>query len=307
MNKFAKMSSIALALLVCLGAAERCRGDVVYLALGDSLTFGFDPSNPASLTPSFADQGFVRPVADYMTNFNGGVRPTVRNLGVAGELSTSFFSAIAPPGWPNRVPQLNLNYPNTTTPQHDLMVSSIGAIHAAGGRVGFVSLLFGSNDILYLVNTPAFQSATPAAQQAMLASTINTVLTNYQTVLPEVRTLAPEATLLMPGYYNPFPSFAPEHALYDSILQVFNPAVRSLAQGFGGRYVDLYPVIAGRELLLTNIATGDVHPNQAGYTALSGAFVGVVPEPTSILMVATGLIGVVGAWQVRRRATRVSS
>ena len=36
------------ALLVC----GQLHADVVYLALGDSLTFGYDPSTPASLVPS---------------------------------------------------------------------------------------------------------------------------------------------------------------------------------------------------------------------------------------------------------------
>ena len=48
------------------------------------------------------------------------------------------------------------------------MISSINAIHAAGDSVGYVSLLIGSNDIFFLLGTPAFQAASPADQQAML-------------------------------------------------------------------------------------------------------------------------------------------
>lgn len=68
------------------------------------------------------------------------------------------------------------------------------------------------------------------------------------------------------------------------ILNGFNPGVAQLATAFGAEYVDLYSAIDGRQLELTNIAAGDVHPNQAGYQALSGAFISAIPEPTSLLL-----------------------
>ncbi len=55
------------------------------------------------------------------------------------------------------------------------------------------------------------------------------------------------------------------------------PEVRSLA--IPG---ELYAVIDGRQLELTNIGKGDVQPNQASYQVLSGAFISAVPEPTSL-------------------------
>lgn len=286
---------VAIALVGCLNLAEWCQADMTYLALGDSVSFGWDPSTAASMTPSYADQGFVRPFADFLASSNGGVRPGVQNLAVSGELSTSFFTGSPPPGWSLRAPELNLNYPNTTTSQNDLMISTIQSIHAAGGSIGFASFLIGSNDIFYLLGTPAFQGASAADQQAMLGATIGNVLSNYQMVLGELKTLAPEATILLPGYYNPFPSAASEHALYDSILGVFNPAVRAYAQGIGGRYVDLQSSFAGRELELTNIGAGDVHPNQAGYAVIARDLESqAVPEPTGVILLGIGLLGLLG-------------
>src|SRR5262249_19116211 len=148
--------AVALTLTSTLGAAGRCRADVVYLALGDSVTFGIDPSTPASLVPSLGDQGFVRPFADGLAARYGGGRPDVLNLAISGEQSTSFFTAVTTPPDFVRAWQLNLNYSDGTTPQNDLMMSSIAAIHAAGNSVGVVSLLIGSNDIFGLIGTPAF-------------------------------------------------------------------------------------------------------------------------------------------------------
>jgi lysophospholipase L1-like esterase len=295
------MRSLCVAVILAsgLGMSRECRAGTVYLALGDSVTFGIDPSTPASLTPSFADQGFVRPFADSLASRNGGIRPGVLNLGISGELSTSFFTGIIPPGW-TTVPELNLNYSSSlSTPQNALMISSIKAIHAAGNSVGYASFLIGSNDIFYLVGTPAFQNASAADQQAMIAATFGTIQSNYLTVLGELKMLAPEATILLPGYYNPFPSFAPEHAFYDSLLAVFNPLVKADAAAFGAKFVDLAPLFAGRELELTNIGSGDVHPDQAGYAVIAGALAQAVPEPSSLSMLAVGLVGLLARSRFR--------
>src|SRR5262245_726290 len=48
-----------------------------YLALGDSLAFG---QTTPPLQPSFGDQGYVKPYADWLATQNGGIRPNVINL-----------------------------------------------------------------------------------------------------------------------------------------------------------------------------------------------------------------------------------
>src|SRR3982750_3537554 len=98
MRVTSRSSFAAIVFAVAFLACGQLRAGVVYLALGDSLTFGLDPSTPASLVPSFADQGFVRPFADFLASKNGGVRPGVLNLGVSNEFSTSFLTGQAPPG-----------------------------------------------------------------------------------------------------------------------------------------------------------------------------------------------------------------
>jgi lysophospholipase L1-like esterase len=292
---------LALALAACLGLPGRSRAGVTYLALGDSVTFGIDPSTPSSLVPSFGDQGFVRPFADGLAVNNGGVRPSVLNLGISGELSTSFFTGVSPPGW-STAQALNLNYPAAPTAQNDKMIASINAIHGAGDSVGFATFLIGANDLFYLFGTSDFQNATPDEQAAMIAATIGTVQSNYLMLLTELATLAPEATILLPGYWNPFPADAPEHDFYEALLGIFNPIIQADAAAFGAKFVDLHPLFEGRELELTNLGIGDTHPNQAGYAVIAGALIQAVPEPGSLVMLSAGVPGLVGYWYRRRRA-----
>jgi lysophospholipase L1-like esterase len=265
----------------------------VYLAIGDSIEFGLDPSTPSSMVPSYADQGFVRPFADFLGRFNGGVRPTVANLAIAGELSTSFFDANPPADWPNRWWQGNLHYSDGTTPQNALMLSTIGAAHAAGNSIGYVTFEFGANDVLHLTGTAAFQNASDAAKAAMIAQTLGVIQSNYLKLLPELTRYAPEARVLLPLYYNPFPS-SPEHDFFGAIIHALDQYVTADAAAFGAIAVDLEPPFLGHELQLTNIASGDVHPNQAGYAAIAAVLASSVPEPSSLVLglIALALVAV---------------
>ena len=302
-----KWLPLGFALVLGLGFAEKSEAGMVYLGLGDSITFGQDPSTPVSLTPSFADQGFVRPFANSLAGLNGGIRPTVLNLGVSGEQSTSFFSAVTTPASFGRAWQLNQNYPNSTTSQNALMLSSIDAIHAAGNSIGAVTFQIGSNDINALTRSSAFQTASPADQQRMIVAAIRSAETNFLTVLSELKAKAPEATLILPDNWNSFPLGTSAHAASDGFVRFANQLIQADAQAYGAKFVDLYPLFLGRELQLTNLATGDTHPNQAGYAVIANALSqSVVPEPSSLVLAAVGLgsLGVVRVVRARQRDRR---
>lgn len=285
-------------------------GPTYYVALGDSVTFGTDVSNPSSLVPSYGDQGFVKPLANYYGSLFGG-RPAVANLAIHGELSTSFFSGIAPPGWTGREPGRNLNYPSTSTPQNTLFNSTLDAIQAGGGRVDLVTALFGSNDLIYLTQTPAFQAADAAGKQAMVTSLFGTIQGNYLTLLTELSTRLPGTTVLLPGYYNPFAPLVaidPSYAMYDPIIKNFNQMIAADAAAFGMTYVDIYTPFLGKEALLTNILAGDYHPNAAGYAVIARQLEAAVPapEPASVFGLGLGAGSFAAVRLVRRRRARAA-
>ena len=297
MRRFAIALGLGLALFTA--GAPAARADVYFVAAGDSLVFGYDPSYGPSGIPSYGDQGWVKLVADGLAGRNGGVRPTVVNTAIPGELSSSYITADVPPGWTARAWQLNQNYADGATAQFNVLANHIAAIHDAGDTVGYVSLLFGSNDIFYLLGTPAYQGATADQQQALIMNALGVAQNNYLTSLLAIKSLAPEATVLLPGYYNPYPAISPFHDLYQPIVTGYNMFIAGAAGAVGGTYVDLATPFAGRELELTNIGNADTHPNQAGYQVIANAFgrtlsPAAVPEPASVALFALGAIGLVG-------------
>lgn len=274
--------------LVGLGRAD---AGILYLALGDSNAFGIDESTPASTMPGYGDQGYVSRFADFLGGVNGGVRPTVANLAVSGELSTSFLNpASVPTNYTDRLWQLNLNYPNGTTSQNSLMLNQLAAAKAAGNSV-VVTFNIGTNDFHALIATAAFQTATPLQQQVMFTALLNQVAQNAGIVLNEIRSITPNARIFLPSYFDDVYPTDPTYAGNELATVTANQALRQLAPSFGATYVDFYSVIHSNVTLYAN-ATGNGHLNQAGYAAVALALdATAVPEPASLLLLSLGLAG----------------
>jgi lysophospholipase L1-like esterase len=278
----------------------------IYVALGDSNVFGNDESVPSSTMPNYGDQGYVRPFADFLGTLNGGIRPQVVNLGISGELSSSFFTGTTPSDWPYREQSWNLNYPKAVTSQESLMLSTLDAAHSAGSTV-WVSLNFGTNDFNHLLASNAWQTASPSEQQTLFTQLLNQIFANYGTVLTEVEMHAPGAHILLPNFFDNLLPSDPGYALNELAIGTANQILQQqIAPAFGATYVDFYSVINGNVPELTNYNDGQGgHMNEAGYAAVAHALdLAVVPEPTSFILLATGAAALL-AGRSRRRVGRI--
>ena len=274
-----------------------------YISLGDSLAFGYTTFE--QFGPTFADQGFVRGYADGVAAGQGGLRPQVINLGVVSETTASFFSGGLP-----TVPA-NLNYSLAYSPPYPSQ-STLFDIQAGLHPAQVVSIELGSNDLFALAADPAFQAS--PQQDVLLAQALNATAGRYQAILQDVQARLPLAEVLVVGTYNPFAIVptSPFSPLAGVAVPLLNSTLKSLADATGARYVDVFSAFAGHEADYTSIQTLDtatgqpnVHPTPLGYSVIANLMLaqsaGVVPEPSSIVLVGLGLAGL-AATRLKRRA-----
>ncbi len=270
------------------------RADHVYLALGDSLAFGFQ-DNP---TPSNGDRGYVGAFADELAGRRGGVRPRVLNFGAFTETSTTYFTG------GNPTAALNTNYGGTAVAQRDLVLAAIANEMAAGNVIDEITLQIGANDLFAVATAPDFFTLTPIEQQTRVVQALGVYQANLGNIVGELRALLPDAELILLGYYDPYPAvpFHPFAPLAGPAIGGLNAIINGVAGFFGVPFVDLAPAFVGREAELTFIASSgtdfNVHPNAAGYEVIASR-VRSVPEPASAALLAGGLM--IGLIAVRRR------
>jgi lysophospholipase L1-like esterase len=256
----------------------------VYLSLGDSLAFGYQPG---MLTPSYGIQGYV---STFAGGYPGGFSQVI-NLGVPAETTTTFNTGGA------IGTLLNLNYLGGGT-QASLMQSTIAAQEAAGNTIGVVSLMLGADDLLN-VNT----SGLTIAQVESAYDVTNALASlNIQSIVQNLAALAPGAKILINQYYNPYDILAandPMRIESDYGINELNTNLAAIAWQYHATVVNFGAVINGNIGLYTHMgdASPDIHLSNLGYQTAGQLMLQAVPEPNPAL----ALLPALGLLLVRRK------
>jgi lysophospholipase L1-like esterase len=246
-----------------------------YLALGDSVTFGYMESTVVP-APNYGDAAAF---PGYPEQLGARLRLSVANAACPGETSSSLISTSAPSnGCENNPAHSSDNYRNN--PLHVKYSGSQLAFALSYLRshhnVRLVTLMIGANDFFVCQETTSDGCASTAERTATAA----TVTRNIHTILSAIRTKAHyKGQLVIVNYYSLNYSVAAVNAQ----SQLLNKVQDTAAKPFGVKIADGYgelraasahsgdnPCTAG---LLTQLSNGGcgIHPSYAGQTLLSQA------------------------------------
>jgi lysophospholipase L1-like esterase len=270
-------------MLIGLALAHATSGQTYYVALGDSLAIGYQPSptggpgGPTSV--GYADDLFLQ-----LKTRNPSLM--LEKLGCFGETTSSMIQggAIDCPQYPTNSSQLD---------------AAVGFLQAHPNQVALITLDIGANDVDGCVSATTIDSSCVQAGFASVSS-------NLPWILLQLRKAAgPHTPIVAMNYYDPFLAAwklggSGGHALAIQSLQAtteFNVILGSVYLAFGVPVADVaqafriynFLPVPGENVpvnvFLTFVWTGmiltppDVHPNTAGYAVIAGAFANKISLP----------------------------
>ncbi|HTI14851.1 MAG TPA: SGNH/GDSL hydrolase family protein [Dictyobacter sp.] len=229
-----------------------------YLALGDSLAFGYQP-----------DANFVHGyVNDFSANLKAHGGKDTGNLACPGETSVTMINGGCPYPLLRKYPYIGSQ-----------LNAALKYLSAHRGKVSPVTLDIGANDII-----PAIDLKTCSIDTTAFNASLDTLDTNLrQTILPQLRSaltingqLASDFFLM--NYYNPYANQCPATESYVQTLNSHLAADLGSAQF--GSMVDVFSAFDSGHSPNPHLCTftwmcsafHDIHAKNGGYSVIASAF-----------------------------------
>lgn len=266
-----RLISLSLLGILLASAVAQATAQVYYLALGDSLAIGIQPSLKGDIPTS---QGYVDDLYKAFRQHIPGL--TVVKLGCSGETTTSMIDG-------------------TICSYSDGSQLKAAVAFLETHKVAFVTIDIGANDIDHCVNPSTGVIDEECAIEAGI-----TVGTKLPEILAALRAAAPETLIVGMNYYDPVlaawtlgstgQSLAKKsvvdtlafNAVLETAYQAFSVPVADVARAFHITDFTNFPFInlpVNVFVTLTSTWMGapapfgpDVHPNALGYATIAVAF-----------------------------------
>ena len=240
-----------------------------YLALGDSIAYGYQASkHRAGLPPSAFNTGYVDVFAEHLRQIQPAI--TVVNYGCPGETTKSFIKG--PCLWSTFGEQLHDSFSGSQ------LDAAVAFLSAHPGAVSPITLTLWGNDVREFADSckdlACIQNRAPAFF-ALFSERL-------AKILRRLRDAAPDAVIIVTGSWD---SFLDILEFADPLFQLLNASTSAVAIAAGARFADPFPLFnpqgdLDREVLTMCLLTllcseNDSHPSDAGYRVLGDLVFGI--------------------------------
>ena len=255
-------------------------GNGTYLALGDSVAFGYVPSNAVPAPDYFDPSSFV----GYPEDVAQALHIPVSNASCPGETTASFYIPGAQSNGCENSPGSSVGY-RTEFPLHvqyagTQMLYALRYL-ATHRNTRLVTIDIGANDLFLCQETTADKCASPAELQGVLKK----IQVNLSIIYALIRDVA--------RYHGPLVALTYYSLDYADPAQVagteaLNLAIASVTEKFGGKVADGFAAFEGPSLaadgtpcgagLLIKVSDGtcNIHPSPEGHQLLAQAIEDVI-------------------------------
>jgi lysophospholipase L1-like esterase len=263
---FGAAIAVSLAAAVVLGAASGAAPRLAdqlpkryYLALGDSMAYGFQPTKANAARPSAFNTGYVDVFAARLRKLSPKIR--VVNYGCPGESSVTFARG----GCPTLREGVKLHDPF----RGSQLKAALSFLRAHPGQVSPITVTLWGADLAPL-----------SAKGKRAPSAIASFASRFDAILQQLRAAAPSAEIIVTGAWNPEADRLKQTTpLYRSL----DAAIARAAAGSRARVANMFAALNGPGNVRTQKARlcaltfycskgGDPHPTDAGYRAMANAF-----------------------------------
>ena len=229
-----------------------------YLALGDSMAYGFQPTRKPGASPALFDTGYVDVFAARLRTLSPKIQ--VVNYGCPGESTVTFVRG----GCPGLADGFKLHHP-FRGPQLEAVKSFL---KAHPGQVSPITLTLWGGDLAPL-----------SAQGKRAPKAIAAFGSRFAAILKQLRAAAPTAEIIVSGAWDPEADrLTQTEPLYRSV----DAAIERAAAASRVRVANMFAALNGpgnvksqkaRLCTLTfSCSKDDPHPTNAGYRAMANAF-----------------------------------
>jgi lysophospholipase L1-like esterase len=238
-----------------------------YLALGDSLTYGYQPNRANGAPPSAFDTGFVDVFGARLRTLSPKLQ--VVNYGCPGETTVTFTRG----GCPAFADHMKLH----DSFRGSQLKAALSFLRAHPGQVSPITVTLWGNDwFAVLLDTCKGKVACVRKHGPKAIAALGTRLTS---IVKRLRTAAPGAEIVVTGAWNPDPAqLKPLKGTYRSL----NASIARAAAASHAGLAKMGPAFnppgtlraqKARLCARTFICSkGDPHPTNAGYRAMADAF-----------------------------------